>query len=129
MVTDRLKLCRSNFDIRRGRISVEWFIGAETNMCYNAVDRHVAAGQGNRVAFFCEGNSPEDTRTITYRQLQAMVCKVANYLRSVGVKKGDNVSIYMPMVPELPAAMVKSCHLLFGLFGPHLMRYRTDDLL
>ena len=100
--------CRANFDIRKGPVNIEWFIGAQTNICYNAVDRHIAAGQANRVAFFWEGNDRAHTRTITYRQLQSSVCKIANYLKGKGVDKGHNVTIYMPMIPELPAAMVPS---------------------
>lgn len=88
-------------------MAIEWFIGAQTNICYNAVDRHVAASHGERVAFFWEGNDSAHTTTVTYAQLQDLVCRIANYLKGIGVKAGDDVTIYMPMVPELPAAMVR----------------------
>lgn len=85
---------------------MEWFKGGKTNICYNALDRHVAAGHGDRIAFYWEGNDPSHHRAWTYAQLLDLVCQTANYLKSVGVKKGDDVTLYMPMVAELPAAML-----------------------
>ncbi|MBA3587473.1 MAG: AMP-binding protein, partial [Chloroflexi bacterium] len=78
----------------------EWFIGGKLNVSVNCLDRHVAAGLGERVAYFWEGE-PGDTRTITYRQLLDEVCQLTNAMRNLGVKKGDRVAIYMPMIPEL----------------------------
>lgn len=63
--------------------------------CYNAVDRHVAAGRGDEVAFYWEGNDPEHASTLTFKELQDLVSQVANYLKSQGVGKGDDVTIYM----------------------------------
>ena len=77
----------------------KWFEGGTLNVSYNCVDRHVEAGNGDKVAFHWEGE-PGDTRTLTYRGLHREVCKFANVLKSLGVGVGDVVSIYMPMTPE-----------------------------
>ncbi|KAK9908384.1 hypothetical protein WJX75_007079 [Coccomyxa subellipsoidea] len=97
---------RYNFDVRKGPVKIEWFVGAETNLTYNALDRHVEAGHGDRVAFYWEGNDLNEQSVTTYKQLLDQVSQLANYLKSVGVKKGSDVTIYMPMIPELPAAML-----------------------
>ncbi|CAI5493621.1 unnamed protein product [Closterium sp. Naga37s-1] len=99
-------LQEGNMDVRQGAVDIRWFVGGRTNLCYNAVDRHVAAGRGEKVAIFWEGNDLGVSGQWTYSQLLAQVCRIANYLRSVGVRKGDVVTIYLPMVPELPAAML-----------------------
>lgn len=103
------RLCRYNFNMEKGPVSIEWFSGAETNLAYNCLDRHVEAGKGDKVAMFWEGNDLDTDSKITYAELLQMVCRIANYLKSIGVKKGDDVTIYMPMVVELPAAMVRMC--------------------
>ncbi|KDD73369.1 hypothetical protein H632_c2248p1, partial [Helicosporidium sp. ATCC 50920] len=95
-----------NFDMRKGPISIEWFAGAETNACYNAVDRHVEAGHGERVAFLWEGNDPDVSASWTYARLLSEVCRIANYLTSQGVGRGDDVAVYLPMIPQLPAVML-----------------------
>ncbi|BDA44920.1 Acetyl-coenzyme A synthetase [Coccomyxa sp. Obi] len=97
---------RYNFDVRKGPVKIEWFVGAETNLSYNALDRHVEAGHGDRVAFYWEGNDLNEQSVTTYKQLLDQVSQLANYLKSIGVKKGSDVTIYMPMIPELPAAML-----------------------
>ncbi|HEX7196522.1 MAG TPA: acetyl-coenzyme A synthetase N-terminal domain-containing protein, partial [Candidatus Limnocylindria bacterium] len=76
----------------------KWFIGGKLNVSANCLDRHVANGLGERVAYFWEGE-PGDTRTITYAELLDEVCRFTNALRGLGVKKGDRVAIYMPMIP------------------------------
>ena len=83
----------------------KWYLGGKLNVSVNCLDRHVANGLGDRVAYYWEGE-PGDSRTITYRELLAEVCRFTNALRSLGVKKGDRVAIYMPMIPELPVAML-----------------------
>ena len=83
----------------------KWFVGGELNAAYNCVDRHVEAGNGDRVAIHFEGEGG-DTRTITYAELQRDVAKAANALESLGVAKGDRVAIYLPMIPEAVAAML-----------------------
>jgi len=92
--------------VDKGPVSIEWFKGAETNIAYNCLDRHVKAGNGDKVAMYWEGNDLDVDGKITYAELLKMVCRIANYLKSIGIKKGDDVTIYMPMVVELPAAMV-----------------------
>ena len=83
----------------------KWFVGGKLNVCHNAVDRHVLAGHGDKVAYHWEGE-PGDTRTITYADLHAEVQRFANVLKGLGVAKGDRICIYMPMIPELPVAML-----------------------
>jgi len=84
---------------------VEWFIDGKFNVVHNAVDRHVKGAKKDKIAFIWEGESGE-VRTLTYKQLQLEVNKFANVLRELGVKKGDTVSIYLPMILELPIAML-----------------------
>ncbi|KAK9811421.1 hypothetical protein WJX72_003702 [[Myrmecia] bisecta] len=119
--------CRCNFDMNKGPISIEWLVGAQTNLCYNAVDRHVEAGHGDRVAFYWEGNDLNQDSKVTYRQVQDMVCKIANYLKSIGVKKGDDVTIYMPMIPELPAAML-ACARIGAVHSVVFAGFSADSL-
>ncbi|XP_065142270.1 acetyl-coenzyme A synthetase, cytoplasmic isoform X2 [Paramisgurnus dabryanus] len=96
-----------NFDVTKGEIYVKCMEGASTNICYNVLDRNVHDRKlGDRVAFYWEGNEPGDQKTVSYRELLQQVCKFANVLKSQGVKKGDRVSIYMPMVVELVVAML-----------------------
>uniref|UniRef100_A0A8C2KKI0 Acetyl-coenzyme A synthetase, cytoplasmic n=1 Tax=Cyprinus carpio TaxID=7962 RepID=A0A8C2KKI0_CYPCA len=96
-----------NFDVTKGEIFVKCMEGATTNICYNVLDRNVYERKlGDKVAFYWLGNEPGDEKTVTYRELLQQVCKFANVLKSQGVKKGDRVSIYMPMVVELVVAML-----------------------
>uniref|UniRef100_A0A8D3D0X3 Acetyl-coenzyme A synthetase, cytoplasmic n=1 Tax=Scophthalmus maximus TaxID=52904 RepID=A0A8D3D0X3_SCOMX len=96
-----------NFDVTKGNIYVKCMEGAKTNICYNVLDRHVRERSlGEKVAYYWEGNSPDQHMTITYSQLLSHVCRCANVLRQMGVKKGDRVSIYLPMIPELVYTML-----------------------
>uniref|UniRef100_A0A3Q3LDW7 Acetyl-coenzyme A synthetase, cytoplasmic n=1 Tax=Mastacembelus armatus TaxID=205130 RepID=A0A3Q3LDW7_9TELE len=96
-----------NFDVTRGEIFIKCMEGASTNICYNLLDRNVHDKKlGDKVAFYWLGNEPGDDLTVTYRELLLRVCQFANVLKSQGVKKGDRVSIYMPMVIELVVAML-----------------------
>ncbi|XP_026231259.1 acyl-CoA synthetase short chain family member 2 like [Anabas testudineus] len=96
-----------NFDVTKGNIYVKFMEGAKTNICYNVLDRHVKERDlGEKVAYYWEGNSPDHHMTITYRQLLSQVCRCANVLKTMGVKKGDRVSIYLPMIPELVYTML-----------------------
>src|SRR2546426_7217683 len=81
---------------------INWFLGGKLNVSYNCLDRHLKGPRRNKAALIWEGDSPEETRTITYQQLHRLVCRFANVLKASGVKKGDTVTIYLPMVPELP---------------------------
>ena len=83
----------------------KWFTGGKLNIAYNCVDRHVERGLGDKVAYHWIGE-PGDTRTITFADLQREVSKAANALLELGVTTGDRVAIYMPMIPELPIAML-----------------------
>jgi acetyl-CoA synthetase len=110
----------------------KWFIGGELNASVNALDRHVAAGRGNRVAFHFEGE-PGDTRTITYAQMLADVSKAANALTQIGIKSGDRVAIYMPMIPEAAVAMLACARIgavhsvVFGGFSADALLSRIQD--
>jgi acetyl-CoA synthetase len=109
-----------------------WFDGGTLNVSYNCLDRHLEAGRGDRVAFHWEGE-PGDTRTITYADLHAEVCRFANALSGLGVEKGDRVAIYMPMIPELPVAMLACARIgavhsvIFGGFSPDSIVDRVND--
>jgi acetyl-CoA synthetase len=110
----------------------KWFVGGQLNVSDNCLDRHVDAGGGDKVAYHWEGE-PGDTRTITYEQLRDDVARFANALRSIGVRKGDRVNIYMGMVPELPVAMLACARLgaahsvVFGGFSADALRDRIND--
>ncbi|KAI3374757.1 hypothetical protein L3Q82_021315, partial [Scortum barcoo] len=96
-----------NFDVTKGGIYIKCMEGAKTNMCYNVLDRLVRERNlGEKVAYYWEGNSPDQHMAITYRQLLNQVCRCANVLKQMGVKKGDRVSIYLPMIPELVYTML-----------------------
>jgi len=110
----------------------KWFVGGKLNLSENCLDRHVAAGRGDKVAFHWEGE-PGDTRTITYADLLADVQRFANVLKGLGVQKGDRVNIYMPMVPELPVAMLACARIgaphsvVFGGFSADALADRIND--
>jgi len=110
----------------------KWFVGGKLNVSVNCLDRHVAAGLGQKVAYFWEGE-PGDRRTITYAELLDETCRMANALRSLGVRKGDRVAIYMPMIPELPVAMLACARIgaphsvVFGGFSADALADRIDD--
>jgi acetyl-CoA synthetase len=111
---------------------VKWFLGGKLNIAYNCLDRHVANGGGDKVAYYWEGE-PGEERTITYRELYEEVCRFANGLKSLGVKKGDRVAIYLGMIPELPVAMLACARLgaphsvVFGGFAASALRDRIND--
>ncbi|MCU4183206.1 acetate--CoA ligase [Acidiferrimicrobium sp. IK] len=110
----------------------KWFVGGKLNVSVNCVDRHVANGLGERVAYHWVGE-PGDTRTITYADLLADVERFANVLKGYGVTKGDRVAIYMPMIPELPVAMLACTRIgaahsvVFGGFSSDALRDRIND--
>ena len=89
----------------------KWFVGGKLNVAYNCVDRHVEAGLGDQVAILWEGEPVGDSRTLTYAELLAEVCKAANALTDLGLVAGDRVAIYMPMVPEAIVAMLACARL------------------
>jgi acetyl-CoA synthetase len=109
-----------------------WFAGGKLNVSFNCLDRHVAEGKGTKVAFHWEGE-PGDARTITYQELLDEVCRAANALKELGVARGDRVAIYMPMIPELPIAMLACTRIgaahtvVFGGFSAEALRDRIQD--
>ncbi len=110
-----------------------WFAGGKLNVSYNCLDRHVKAGKGDKVAIMWEPDEPGDGKTFTYAQLLDEVCKLANVLKKHGVKKGDRVCIYLPMIAELPMAMLACARIgaihsvVFGGFSAEAMRDRILD--
>ena len=111
----------------------EWFADGTLNTCWNAVDRHVAAGHGDRLAIIHDSPLTGSTHKITYAELQARVASLAGALRAKGVEKGDRVIIYMPMVPEALEAMLACARLgaihsvVFGGFAANELAVRIDD--
>ncbi len=110
----------------------EWFAGGKTNASYNCLDKQIADGNGDKVALLWEGE-PGDTRRITYNRLHHLVCKFANALKGLGIKEGDRVSIYMPMVPELVIAMLGCARIgavhsvIFAGFSAEAIADRNND--
>lgn len=110
----------------------KWFVGGRLNATVNCLDRHIAAGQGSQIAYFWEGE-PGDQRAISYQELLDEVCRAANALHALGVKKGDRVAIYMGMVPELPIAMLACARIgaahsvVFGGFSAQSLSDRIND--
>jgi len=126
------KVMDYNFDRRNGKIFIEWFRGAKTNITVNCLDRHLEK-RGDQTAIIWEGNEPGEDGKLTYKELHERVCKFANVLKGRGVKKGDRVSIYMPMVPELAIAMLASARIgaihsiVFGGFSSDSLSDRILD--
>ncbi|XP_028355365.1 acetyl-coenzyme A synthetase, cytoplasmic isoform X3 [Physeter macrocephalus] len=117
-----------NFDVTKGKIFIEWMKGATTNICYNVLDRIVYEKKlGDKVAFYWEGNEPEETTQITYRELLVQVCHFSNVLRKQGICKGDRVAIYMPMIPELVVAML-ACARLGALHSIVFAGFSSESL-
>ena len=110
-----------------------WFAGGKINTCYNAVDRHVAAGRGAQAAIIHDSPVTDSVRTITYAELQELVARFAGALAATGVGQGDRVIIYMPMVPEAAIAMLACARIgaihsvVFGGFAPNELATRIDD--
>jgi acetyl-CoA synthetase len=110
----------------------KWFIGGKLNASYNCLDRHIESGLGNKVAIYWEGE-PGDEKTITYNEAYRQVNKLANVLKSLGVKKGDRVAIYLPMIPEAAYAMLACARIgavhtvVFGGFSAEALRDRIND--
>ena len=124
---------KANINVNSGKVDITWFGGGTTNLCYNCVDRHVEAGNGAKRALLWEGNEVGDDATLTYAELQQEVCRAANYLRSQGVKRGDRVVLYMPMILELPVSMLACARIgavhsvVFGGFSSEALASRIVD--
>mmetsp|Transcript_20643 Transcript_20643/g.57298 ORF Transcript_20643/g.57298 Transcript_20643/m.57298 type:complete len:731 (+) Transcript_20643:217-2409(+) len=122
-----------NFDMNKGPVNINWFKGGRTNICFNALDRHIEAGKGSDPCFFWEGNEPGEDAVWTFDLVYKEVCRLANWLKSVGVSKGDAVAIYMPMLAELPIAMLACARIgavhsvVFGGFSAESLGSRVAD--
>lgn len=113
-------------------VSIKWFEDGQLNASYNCIDRHLA-DNAKKVAFHWEGDEPSDSLDVTYQEVHYEVCKLANALKDMGVKKGDRVAIYMPMVPEAAYAMLACARIgavhsvIFGGFSPNAIADRIND--
>jgi acetyl-CoA synthetase len=111
---------------------VKWFVGGKLNIAFNCIDRHLSGPRRNKAALIWEGE-PGDQRTLTYRDLYREVGKFANVLKTLGIKKGDRVTLYLPMIPELPIAMLACARIgaihsvVFGGFSAESLRDRIND--
>jgi acetyl-CoA synthetase len=115
-----------------GTVSIKWFEDGKTNAAYNCIDRHLKK-RGKQVAIIWEGDDPKTSKKITYKELHAEVCRFANVLKKRGVKKGDRVTIYLPMIPEAAYAMLACARIgaihsvVFGGFSPDSLAGRIED--
>lgn len=115
-----------------GNVSIKWYEDGITNVAYNCIDRHLKK-RGNQTAIIWEGDNPFDDKKITYNELYDQVCRLANVMKSNGVKKGDRVTIYMPMIPEASYAMLACARIgavhsiVFGGFSPDALAQRIID--
>ncbi|MEQ8866410.1 MAG: acetyl-coenzyme A synthetase N-terminal domain-containing protein, partial [Thalassobaculum sp.] len=113
-------------------LHIRWFEDGTLNASANCLDRHLAK-RGDQTAILWEGDDPSESKAITYRQLHAEVCKFANALKDLGVKQGDRVTIYMPMIPEAAVAMLACTRIgaihsvVFGGFSPDSLANRIQD--
>ncbi|MCE7030411.1 acetate--CoA ligase [Jiella avicenniae] len=120
-----------NTSFAPGNVDIRWFEDGTLNVAANCIDRHLAK-RGDQVAILWEGDDPKDSREITYRELHEEVCRMANVLKERGVKKGDRVTIYMPMIPEAAYAMLASARIgaihsvVFGGFSPDALAGRLE---
>ncbi|XP_043704995.1 acetyl-coenzyme A synthetase, chloroplastic/glyoxysomal [Telopea speciosissima] len=121
------KVYSENMDVREGTIKIEWFRGGITNICYNALDRNIQAGLGAKTAIYWEGNELGQDGSLTYIDLLERVCQLANYLKDIGVGKGDAVIIYLPMLMELPIAML-ACARIAAVHSVVFAGYSADSL-
>jgi acetyl-CoA synthetase len=121
----------SKFDFKKAEIA--WFLGGKLNVSANCLDRHLKGPRKDKIAILWEGDSPDESRKLTYAELHAEVCKFANALKGIGVKKGDRVTIYLPMIPELAIAMLACARIgaihsvVFGGFSAESLKNRIID--
>ncbi|MFP6746040.1 MAG: acetate--CoA ligase [Alphaproteobacteria bacterium] len=115
-----------------GDVSIKWYEDGTLNAAYNCLDRHLAT-RGDQTAIIWEGDDPDDDKSLTYKELHAEVCKFANGLKSLGVKKGDRVTVYLPMIPEIAVAVLACARIgaihsvVFGGFSPDALAGRIQD--
>src|SRR5215216_1720040 len=114
-----------------GNVSIEWFGDGTTNVSLNCIDRHLAK-RADQIAIIWEGDDPKESQSITYRQLHDEVCRFANVLKAHGVRKGDTVTMYLPMIPEAAYAMLACARIgavhsiVFGGFSPDALAGRIE---
>ncbi len=126
------KVFQFNYDRREGKVEHQWYVNGKTNITYNCLDRHLAT-RGDQTAIIWVGNNLGEDRYFTYNELHEQVCKFANVLKANGIKKGDRVSIYMQMIPELAIAMMGCARIgavhsiVFGAFSPDALADRCND--
>ena len=129
-MTPYTKVKNTSFDPHH--VSIKWFEDGRTNAAFNCVDRHLAT-RAQQTAIIFEGDDPSDSRHITYQELYEQVCRFANVLKAHGVKKGDRVTIYLPMIPEAAYAMLACARIgaahsvVFGGFSPDSLAGRIED--
>ncbi|MGK0439017.1 MAG: acetyl-CoA synthetase [Paracoccaceae bacterium] len=120
----------SEYDFHNG--DIKWFEGGKLNVSYNCIDRHLAT-RANQTAIIWEGDSPDQSKQISYQQLHDEVCKLANAMKGQGIERGDRVCLYMPMIPEAVFAMLACTRIgaihsvVFGGFSPEALRGRIND--
>ncbi|MBV9584437.1 MAG: AMP-binding protein, partial [Alphaproteobacteria bacterium] len=123
------KVCNASF---KGDVSIRWYEDGTLNASANCIDRHLAT-RGNQTAILWEGDDPGEEKRVTYRELHEQVCRLANALKAKGVKKGDRVTIYLPMIPEAAVAMLACARIgaihsvVFGGFSPDSLGGRIQD--
>ncbi|MBN8533575.1 MAG: acetate--CoA ligase [Rhizobiales bacterium] len=121
-----------NTSYKPGKVSIKWFEDGTTNVSYNCVDRHLVT-RANQVAIIWEGDDPKDSKKVTYAELHRQVCRMANVFKAHGVKKGDRVTIYLPMILEAAYAMLACTRIgavhsiVFGGFSPDSLAGRIED--
>jgi acetyl-CoA synthetase len=126
------KVKNVNFSRNKGKVEIKWFENGKLNVSYNCLDRQLAK-RGDQVAIIWEGDDPKDSKTYTYKQLHEEVCRFANVMKSLGLRKGDRVTIYLPMIPELAIAMLACTRIgvihsiVFGGFSPESLAGRIQD--
>jgi len=125
--------CRYTWDYPQKKIEHRWFEDGQLNLSYNCLDRHILNGKGEKIAIIWQGDEDADSQKFTYKELHQLVCKFANVLLTKGIKKGDRVCIYLPMIPEsaiaiLACARIGAVHsVVFGGFSADSLRYRIND--
>jgi acetyl-CoA synthetase len=113
--------------------NIKWYYDGTLNACYNCVDRHIKNGKGDQIAIIWESNDPNHHLNITYNNMYEKVCKLANGYKSLGIKKGDKITIYMSMVPEIIYAMLACVRIgavhnvIFGGFSPESIAKRLEN--
>ncbi len=122
----------SDWSFKKNDVKIKWFDGAKLNVCYNCVDRHLPK-KADQTAIIWEGDDPKNSKKITYAELKSEVCKFANILKNLGVKKGDVVTLYMPMIPEAAYAMLACARIgavhsvVFAGFSSEALKGRVED--